>query len=139
MLWIAFKSLYLCSLKQHLRESQCQRGSCKLLWENLYLCSLEQQFLREKQLNYCCELLSKVCIFVVWNNTSISIYIQGSCELLSKVCIFVVWNNPPVLPTFDFLLWIAFKNLYLCSLKQHLKSYITPVKVVNCFQKFVSL
>ena len=92
-LWIAFKNLYLCCLKQ-----------------------------------------PSVCIFAIYS----------SCELLSKICIFVVWNNQKddnkaaqaVVNCFQkfvsllsettgkcglhlhYRLWIAFKNLYLCCLKQ---------------------
>ena len=87
------------------------------------------------------------------------------CELLSKVCIFVVWNNCEDMGIFKILLWIAFKSLYLCSLKQledrdmeecygcELLSKVCIFvvwnnngatvafneSVVNCFQKFVSL
>ena len=94
-LWIAFKSLYLCSLKQLLTGGELPAMSCELLskvcifvvWNNglasvpyshmlwiafksLYLCSLKQQKHRGRQYVMRCELLSKVCIFVVWNNSS---------------------------------------------------------------------
>ena len=143
-LWIAFKNLYLCCLKQPLSSAKNHQTSC--------------------------ELLSKICIFVVWNNRistgsparnvvncfqkfvsllSETTYLyfpllKSSCELLSKICIFVVWNNfwwgnnmlKRVVNCFQKFvsllsettadiwaiasrgLWIAFKNLYLCCLKQ---------------------
>ena len=113
-LWIAFKNLYLCCLKQLKRCNKPSRIRC--------------------------ELLSKICIFVVWNNCRqkdkgtvlvvncfqkfVSLLSettinqdsgnQTSCELLSKICIFVVWNN------------------------KDKKNKISRA-VVNCFQKFVSL
>ena len=116
-----------------------------IAFKNLYLCSLKQPLFAIYELLQCCELLSKTCIFALWNN-SLQLWIteQNSCELLSKTCIFALWNNLPadtirnwiVVNCFQKLvsllfettqdsvsiqpgpLWIAFKNLYLCSLKQ---------------------
>ena len=114
LLWIAFKSLYLWYSKQ--------------LSHNRWLSPL------------CCELLSKVYIFDIRNNTT---------------AIFAI--HPP--------LWIAFKSLYLWYSKQRSSSrllwrgscellskvYIFDIRnnfhpnrchlhrVVNCFQKFISL
>ena len=87
------------------------------------------------------------------------------CELLSKICIFDIGNNVIFAESSLSELWIAFKNLYLWHRKQ--PSAIQPCyllccellskicifdignniadictnasKVVNCFQKFVSL
>ena len=88
MLWIAFKSLYLWYSEQPARYfSDCPHR---------------------------CELLSKVCIFDILNNT------LSSSSLVSK-------------------LWIAFKSLYLWYSEQLEELYIEQMMVVNCFQKFVSL
>ena len=91
-----------------------------------------------------CELVSKFCIFVVWNSTYCALKRQclvvnwfqnfvslwsetvswkystkiTSCELVSKFCIFVVWNSCDSLVSTRSRLWIGFKILYLCGLKQ---------------------
>ena len=113
-LWIGFKILYLCDLKQLLTCSRIAGISC--------------------------ELVSKFCIFVIWNSTRswrlserivvnwfqnfVSLWsetvikndkkAQKSCELVSKFCIFVIWNS----------LLITISNSWI---------------VVNWFQNFVSL
>ncbi len=128
MLWIGFKILYLCGLKQS---------------NNLILRVLG-----------CCELVSKFCIFVVWNssscsmNTSILLWIgfkilylcglkqlhfwknmfQLGCELVSKFCIFVVWNSTNVFTCSSLVLWIGFKILYLCGLKQYDISIVLKIR-----------
>ena len=115
-------------------------------------------------------MVSKFCIFVVWNSRVVHIIIaiivvnwfqnfvslwsetvfcsrikwNSSCELVSKFCIFVVWNSDGFLTekytdvvnwfqnfvslwsetvwyrgcVLILLLWIGFKILYLCGLKQ---------------------
>ena len=89
----------------------------------------------------------------------------ASCELLSKNCIFDILNNHQVFLWFSWLLWIAFKKLYLWYSEQRIfilnhhgescellsKNCIfdilnnapdffnTSKYVVNCFQKIVSL
>ena len=165
MLWIGFKILYLCDLKQY-----CQ-------------------FVR-----YCkqsCELVSKFCIFVIWNSIVLlqwkfiavvnwfqnfvslwsetvifRFYLRNSklwigfkilylcdlkqldgdldnvavsCELVSKFCIFVIWNSWVEKKDYYEQLWIGFKILYLCDLKQlhNIQEYL--LRVVNWFQNFVSL
>ena len=61
------------------------------------------------------------------------------CELVSKFCIFVIWNSyiPPTMVWKP--LWIGFKILYLCDLKQLKKANVGSTEVVNWFQNFVSL
>ena len=59
--------------------------------------------------------------------------------MLSKICIFDIGNNVSSFNIGERLLWIAFKNLYLWHRKQPIRPVILPSKVVNCFQKFVSL
>ena len=153
MLWIAFKSLYLCHLEQSIigvRKSESR-----------------------------CELLSKVCIFAILNSYQLIflfVYLvvncfqkfvslpswtvllkkqsaTNRCELLSKVCIFAILNSAfPLLTSTQFVvncfqkfvslpswtvtfkkkririvLWIAFKSLYLCHLEQCLNiRYSSP-------------
>ncbi len=117
-LWIGFKILYLCGLKQ----------CCLAVFEFCFRC----------------ELVSKFCIFVVWNSTCfrqldttsvvnwfqnfVSLWsetvcyniktLERGCELVSKFCIFVVWNSKFANWFFSLALWIGFKILYLCGLKQ---------------------
>ena len=95
---------------------------CCKLWigfKILYLCDLKQSIPTSSKSKHCCELVSKFCIFVVWNSLN-SLIIQKNrlwigfkilylcglkqydlgtqpvclcCELVSKFCIFVVWNS----------------------------------------------
>ena len=118
VLWIGFKILYLCDLKQCLPAGDVS--------------------------NSCCELVSKFCIFVIWNSVNMQqnsryqlwigfkiLYLcdlkQFSwricrklccCELVSKFCIFVIWNSMHLKSKRQKQLWIGFKILYLCDLKQ---------------------
>ncbi len=66
-------------------------------------------------------------------------YSLVSCELVSKFCIFVIWNSLPISWTQRTTLWIGFKILYLCDLKQSIIGNINGGSVVNWFQNFVSL
>ncbi len=143
-LWIGFKILYLCGLKQYLQKhtiilnvvnwfqnfvslwsetvSLIKLSFILSLWigfKILYLCGLKQCIICVRATPLCCELVSKFCIFVVWNsNTVITHNLQTvvnwfqnfvslwsetvifwsekskiGCELVSKFCIFVVWNS----------------------------------------------
>ena len=110
-------------------------------------------------------MVSKFCIFVVWNSTltndvkeielwigfkilylcglkqstNLTDYNNYGCELVSKFCIFVVWNSFRNLYGFHSWLWIGFKILYLCGLKQCSHWRKNKKLVVNWFQNFVSL
>ena len=169
-MWIAFKNLYLCCLKQLIAALILAETGCELLskicifvvwnniplwvlssssvvncfqkfvsllsettyccintcgnglwiaFKNLYLCCLKQRRYLRSSLHYCCELLSKICIFVVWNNiilanannNSVVNCFQKFVSLLSETTKLhgYIWR---------YKLWIAFKNLYLCCLKQ---------------------
>ena len=93
LLWIGFKILYLCGLKQ-------------------YLFAFWIKYPR-------CELVSKFCIFVVWNSNLI---------VFSRLLIVVNWFQnfvslwsetvKKIMYTIVSELWIGFKILYLCGLKQ---------------------
>ena len=94
-----------------------ENGSTLLLWigfKILYLCGLKQLFQ----------------FFTMQ---------KVSCELVSKFCIFVVWNSEIIMGDYNRMLWIGFKILYLCGLKQCEIIDLNKVKVVNWFQNFVSL
>ena len=139
-LWIAFKSLYL----WYSEQQQGQRVSPK----------------------QCCELLSKVCIFDILNNRDIFLitaYIVVNC--FQKFVSLIFWTTFRCVNIFIWVLWIAFKSLYLwyseqlktertylrysCELLSKvcifdiLNNIVIQYKlgecVVNCFQKFVSL
>ena len=139
VLWIAFKNYYL--------RDTTQRVACIRLFAQ------------------CCELLSKIIIFVTRHNTSI---VGGHClvvvncfqKLLSS------WHDTTNLSflTDNFSLWIAFKNYYLrdttqlsvelklmesgCELLSKIIIFVTRhnqngecryvISVVNCFQKLLS-
>ena len=117
----------------------------ELLWiafKNLYLCDGEHQFTVLVKRSIGCELLSKICIFVtanIWNTDNaaacivvncfqkfVSLWRRTSRHSCIKTCYLVVncfqkfvslWRRTS--PSFtiyrSLLLWIAFKNLYLCD------------------------
>ncbi len=80
----------------------------------MYLCDLKQWAIWSSVASLCCELVSKFCIFVIWNS-----FVKKNIKR--------VW------------LWIGFKILYLCDLKQLWNEYTVYIGVVNWFQNFVSL
>jgi len=97
-------------------------GDYSELWvafKNLYLCSREQFFLYECTNRSSCESLSKICIFAVANS-------ECKMNILSKIVVsrfqkFVSLQSRTVfLSNVRALdrLWVAFKNLYLCSREQ---------------------
>ena len=139
-MWIGFKILYLCDLKQFQDRPQIKHFCCELvskfcifvIWNSgsqikfiniplwigfkiLYLCDLKQYELRRKKQQLSCELVSKFCIFVIWNSdypkfspcllvvnwfqnfvslwsetvSTCSRIVDTSCELVSKFCIFL--------------------------------------------------
>ena len=111
----------------------------------MYLCDLKQYTISYNSIQSSCELVSKFCIFVIWNSlimtqsylTSVVNWFQNfvslwsetvngrkcesksSCELVSKFCIFVIWNSFIMKQIIVKMLWIGFKILYLCDLKQY--------------------
>ena len=94
MLWIAFKSLY--------------------LWYS------EQQLYYSLQNQYCCELLSKVCIFDILNNLfSFNLYIAYVVNCFQKFVSLIFWTTEPHILQRSSPLWIAFKSLYLWYSEQH--------------------
>ena len=139
-LWIAFKNLYLWYSEQ--------RGLCRT-------------FLLAR-----CELLSKTCIFDILNNTWWLYYsIKCVVNCFQKLVSLIFWTTFNYLYIYVFMLWIAFKNLYLWYSEQPLvllfllvvccellsktcifdilnnfqKNDTYRLCVVNCFQKLVSL
>ena len=154
-----------------LSETTLYRASCsmRLLWiafKNLYLCCLKQRLRTPRRYVRCCELLSKICIFVVWNNVELSLNRLDVVVNCFQKFVSLLSETTQLSACMMFaMLWIAFKNLYLCCLKQPLdKVGFAPkscellskicifvvwnnctehkdsgLPVVNCFQKFVSL
>ena len=135
-LWIGFKILYLCGLKQF----HCVRTTPRKR----------------------CELVSKFCIFVVWNSivypfssnicvvnwfqNFVSLWSEtviwycfskcSCCELVSKFCIFVVWNSGSNKSISTTTLWIGFKILYLCGLKQYIWYCFSKCSCCELVSKF---
>ena len=137
-----------------------------IAFKNLYLCSLKQRSVEHRLIFLSCELLSKTCIFALWNNQRGQRHWQHrvvNCfqKLVSLLFETTGWVNTDSIHA----LWIAFKNLYLCSLKQPSVEFLPILPgcellsktcifalwnnfvfricfglfVVNCFQKLVSL
>ena len=87
-----------------------------------------------------CELVSKFCIFVIWNSYVKLIQIRNG--VVNWFQNFVsLWSETvhSILSRRCTKLWIGFKILYLCDLKQYSRRYCWYYKVVNWFQNFVSL
>ena len=90
-----------------------------IAFKNLYLCCLKQQAMRCLSCFVSCELLSKICIFVVWNNCFLlysSAYSVVNC--FQKFVSLLSETTGSLSVQSNRVLWIAFKNLYLCCLKQ---------------------
>ena len=85
-------------------------------------------------------MLSKICIFVVWNNTKPTHQYRYNVVNCFQKFVSLLSETTNMLHKHRFhTLWIAFKNLYLCCLKQLIVLLSFFSAVVNCFQKFVSL
>ena len=136
-----------------------------IAFKNYYLRDTTQQRVRRNEFELCCELLSKIIIFVTRHNLLTAKHWRSSVvncfqKLLSSwhdtTCntVIITWN----------MLWIAFKNYYLrdttqltagifntlrsCELLSKIIIFVTrhnlrfPIftitVVVNCFQKLLS-
>ena len=136
-----------------------------IAFKNYYLRDTTQRNLNGWRLRRCCELLSKIIIFVTRHN----------CLELQSVCFYVVncfqkllssWHDTTFffVKFFKIVLWIAFKNYYLrdttqqiikthsmfwgCELLSKIIIFVTrhnaitdlnpSSPVVNCFQKLLS-
>ena len=139
LLWIAFKNYYLRDEGQH---------------------TVHNHFLRQ-----CCELLSKIIIFVMKDNKKVLKKKWQSVVNCFQKLLSSWWRTTKIILSRKFLkLWIAFKNYYLRDEGQLLLFWIPIVKscellskiiifvmkdnispgqlpafpVVNCFQKLLS-
>ena len=139
-----------------------------LLWiafKNYYLRDEEQQTITKGNPLRCCELLSKIIIFVTRNNL-VQIWRNANPVVNCFQKLLSSWRGTTVhtSPSLGDMLWIAFKNYYLrdeeqlrhtittkvtgCELlskiiifvtRNNTKFLIMPVRdVVNCFQKLLS-
>ena len=105
-------------------ETTCRRDCCLAhsLWiafKNLYLCSLKQPVSARLSFILCCELLSKTCIFALWNNSKGLQKIFNPVVNCFQKLVSLLFETTALSQHKPFnSLWIAFKNLYLCSLKQ---------------------
>ena len=92
-LWFAFKKLYLCSDEQHIQQ----------------LANIPVR----------CDLLSKNCIFVLTNNSSVSQVRCRSVVICFQKIVSLFWRTTRAFCyIIRFWLWFAFKKLYLCSDEQ---------------------
>ena len=139
LLWIAFKNYYLRDTKQLLNSAYRSPA--------------------------CCELLSKIIIFVTRNNVkSLEVFIYNVVNCFQKLL--SSWHETTKITDYNIyrLLWIAFKNYYLrdtkqqrtipqqpkncCELLSKIIIFVTRNNsvcvifisslVVNCFQKLLS-
>ena len=143
VLWIGFKILYLCDLKQW-ELKKINYNKVVNWFQNFVSLWSETVKAQKRTTGHCCELVSKFCIFVIWNSPVIFVRLSGwlwigfkilylcdlkqsivfsgvssvCCELVSKFCIFVIWNSYSQTVSTATMLWIGFKILYLCDLKQ---------------------
>ena len=190
-MWIAFKNLYLWYSEQLRRQLQQRQSCCELLsktcifdilnnhlfslaspillwiaFKNLYLWYSEQPYLFDNVIWFCCELLSKTCIFDILNNNANVLYlIIEVVNCFQKLVSLIFWTTVNGIGNDRWTLWIAFKNLYLWYSEQPTKRNWKSINscellsktcifdilnntlchrrfiihVVNCFQKLVSL
>ena len=137
-----------------------------IAFKNLYLWYSEQHMLMAPQPYLCCELLSKTCIFDILNNCpNDNLPATHVVNCFQKLVSLIFWTTLDIEVGAHVMLWIAFKNLYLwyseqqyfpagvqpgsCELlsktcifdilNNHLHSRKQRIRVVNCFQKLVSL
>ena len=113
-----------------------------MLWiafKNYYLRDEGQQFWKTPAGRECCELLSKIIIFVMKDNlitgTPFSLKVVNCFQkLLSS------WWRTTTESAINQLglLWIAFKNYYLRDEGQLCNLFNIGHTVVNCFQKLLS-
>ena len=85
----------------------------------MYLCSDEQLELLVVVASFCCDLLSKNCIFVLTNNY----IIFDSGNIVVVICfqkiVSLFWRTTNIISNHrPNPLWFAFKKLYLCSDEQ---------------------
>ena len=100
------------------QNEKFSRNSCELV-SKFCIFVVWNSSKKSHLLTICCELVSKFCIFVVWNSYLLDFFgTKTCCELVSKFCIFVVWNSIFNFSLTHNVLWIGFKILYLCGLKQ---------------------
>ncbi len=143
----------------------CPKTWLWIAFKNYYLRDTTQQFLKFDSAVPCCELLSKIIIFVTRHNSFsftvvISVVVNCFQKLLSS------WHDTTffISPLLPIVLWIAFKNYYLrdttqlsiffdrliqsCELLSKIIIFVTrhnavliitaSILVVNCFQKLLS-
>ena len=136
-----------------------------IAFKNYYLRDEEQRTLRRKPTKKSCELLSKIIIFVMKNNSiGLNSWSRPVVNCFQKLLSSWWRTTNPLLVLLFHLLWIAFKNYYLrdeeqpqpakniadfgCELlskiiifvmKNNYAVFLNKIKpVVNCFQKLLS-
>jgi len=109
------------SLQSRTVSSSCF-SAISALWvafKNLYLCSREQLHVGSSYASPRCESLSKICIFAVANsNKGAKVQLF---HVVSRFQKFVSLQSRTVQMEYhkiNGMLWVAFKNLYLCSREQ---------------------
>ena len=127
-LWIAFKLLFLCRQKQQNSLFLAQYESCELL-SNYYFCvarnNVASNDCSEPPVVNCFQII----IFVSPETTPERYWYQHqSCELLSNYYFCVARNNIINHKVKFYVLWIAFKLLFLCRQKQQFTKNGTHAK-----------
>ena len=117
-LWIAFKSLYLWYSKQRADLTTQQQVRCELL-SKVYIFDIRNNAGCLKVLTgYVVNCFQKF-ISLIFETTTLNWWMRTKCcELLSKVYIFDIRNNTRIYRRVCKWLWIAFKSLYLWYSKQ---------------------
>ena len=105
-----------------------------MLWfafKKLYLCSDEQRYENYNRTKYCCDLLSKNCIFVLTNNEDKFNAFGLPVVICFQKIVSLFWRTTKrhLLCHFPWL-WFAFKKLYLCSDEQ--REYEQMKKQASC-------
>ena len=159
-MWIAFKLFNFDLLKQPMKCTNFQRGSCELLSNYLILTCWNSPIKYIKPWKKLW-IAFKLFNFDLLKQRQMNIHLSStSCELLSNYLILTCWNSSNGEKTKRNELWIAFKLFNFDLLKQHtgvkeadraccelLSNYLiltcwnstnanleSEQKVVNCFQ-----
>ncbi len=185
MLWFAFKIVPLIYLKQRIIRIKIT-AEVVICFQNCTFDLSETAILLGFSDGQCCDLLSKLYLWSIWNSGNQQVEpvtplwfafkivpliylkqprfpyndVQNCCDLLSKLYLWSIWNSSNAKPqqqsvvvicfqncTFDLsetaapetlksilMLWFAFKIVPLIYLKQHRRTANPDRPVVICFQ-----
>ena len=117
-MWFAFKKLYLWLDKQLVYLFTLSTSRCDLLSKNCIFDLINNAEITELERTGLWFAFKKLYLWLDKQPSSTSIQSVVSCDLLSKNCIFDLINNCLLRCLCNYMLWFAFKKLYLWLDKQ---------------------